>query len=266
MIDYSEGWRHELKFLLPTGFIPGLRDAFAPYVALDAYCRERDDRKYTVRSIYYDSLDLDFFFEKIDGFEVRKKLRIRTYDAPGDHDIAFIEIKRKHGRYGFKDRLKLPLDHIPGVLDLDNQNWQSMVPSYGSQRVLRRMRELSTKMNLQPTLLVTYDREAMVGLENTRHRVTFDCNLRSLKNPLLGDIFTEKMTPVITDLFVLELKFDEWMPDWMGQIIKDFDLTVGSYSKYCHGIEACWDFADLLDSAALKKSNRQNLKQKAAHG
>jgi len=52
----------------------------------------------------------------------------------------------------------------------------------------------------------------------------------------------------------------------MGRVISDFDLTVGSYSKYCHGIEACWDGADLKDFATLKAGNFLNLKQKAAHG
>jgi SPX domain protein involved in polyphosphate accumulation len=266
MIDYSEGWRHELKFLLPASLIPALRDAFAPHVALDSYCGMRSDRMYTVRSIYYDSSDLDFFFEKVDGYEVRKKLRVRTYDSPGDHDGAFIEVKRKHGHYGYKDRLKLPLGHISGVLDLGNNQWRRSVPVYGHQRILGRMRELSTKMDLNPTLLATYDREAMLGVKNSRHRVTFDCNLRSRKAPALGDIYSEDLTRIFQDEFVMELKFDEWMPEWMGLIIADFGLTVGSYSKYCHGIEACWDYADLRHSASLKKSIKPEMNQKAAHG
>lgn len=266
MNDYSDGWRHELKFVLPTSFMPRLRDAFAPHVALDFFCRSRSGQNYTVRSIYFDSLELDFFFEKMDGFDVRKKLRVRTYDAPGDHENAFIEIKRKHGRYGFKDRLKVPLGNVYDVLDLDYEDWQAMVPSYGNQRILGRMRNLSAKKNLQPTLLVTYDREAMVGVDNSRHRVTFDCNMRALKNPTLDDIFSEELVPVFKDEFVLELKFDEWMPDWMGRVIKDFDLTVGSYSKYCHGIEACWDTAELRDSATLRMPNIHQSQQKAAHG
>ncbi len=148
MNDYSDGWRHELKFVLPTSFMPRLRDAFAPHVALDFFCRSRSGQNYTVRSIYFDSLELDFFFEKMDGFDVRKKLRVRTYDAPGDHENAFIEIKRKHGRYGFKDRLKVPLGNVYDVLDLDYEDWQAMVPSYGNQRILGRMRNLSAKKNL----------------------------------------------------------------------------------------------------------------------
>ncbi|MCP4293526.1 MAG: polyphosphate polymerase domain-containing protein [bacterium] len=259
---YQEGWRHELKFRLPVSIIPRLREAFMPFVEHDAFCAKRPKNRYTVRSIYYDSNGLDFFFEKKDGLEVRKKLRVRTYDSPGDHDHAFIEIKRKHGRYGFKDRLKMPLDTVAELLDTNNDDWESVVTGLSKKRILSRMREMSKRMDLKPQVLVTYDREALLGLDNSRNRVTFDCNIRALDNPTLEDIYSEDMTSVINEEFVLELKFDEWMPSWMGCIIRDFALTVGNYSKYCNGVEACWQEIDLERLAALEIPN----KSRSAHG
>jgi len=51
-----------------------------------------------VTSLYYDTADLRFYWEKIEGSRFRRKLRMRLYGEPsecGEHTPVQIEIKQR---------------------------------------------------------------------------------------------------------------------------------------------------------------------------
>ncbi len=235
----KKGMRHELKFYLPLEMMHEIRDFTRAHVHHDPHCASLPEHSYTVRSIYFDTEDLRFYFEKLDSVKIRKKLRLRTYnDAAGDI-VVFMEIKRKFGRLGYKERLALPMTRIDDALNGKDPDQVLPDTSYRNRKVLERVRFLMQVKNLRPVVLVTYDREAFIGRSDSRDRVTFDRNIRSLLNPTLDQIFQEKnLKQFEDDCFVLELKFNESMPQWMTQLIRNFNLASGPYSKYCQGIDA----------------------------
>lgn len=55
------------------------------------------DDGYLVRSLYFDTPDEKDYNEKLDGIELRRKLRLRTY-APSEGK-AYLELKQKEGYY-----------------------------------------------------------------------------------------------------------------------------------------------------------------------
>ena len=235
----GQGMRYELKYRLPVTWQPDLRQAVARYVDPDPYCAARREGYYTVRSIYFDTDDMTYYFEKKDSVKVRKKLRVRTYNHPDADSTAFIEIKRKFGRRGMKERLSLPLLRVDDALNGKDPLRFLEVPSYRDRKTLGKIRFLMHVKSLKPVVLVTYDREAFVGRVNARDRLTFDCNIRSQIEPQLEHIFREEdLKTFENEYFVLELKFDDLMPSWMARIIKEFNLVSHSYSKYCHAIDA----------------------------
>ncbi len=233
----SEFQRYELKFRLPVELISDLRRAVSPYMEPDPHAKDRPDHTYTVRSIYYDSEDLIFYHEKLDSVKIRKKLRIRGYNRPEDGAPVFFEIKRKYGRRGFKERLSMPIGQLlPALNGVDEAT--ADLP-FLSRKVVERFRFNIVRKHLRPVVLVSYEREPMIGIDDQRLRVTFDQNIRSLIDPNLDQLFEERSLRQFEDRhFVLELKFDELMPRWMAQLMRDFDLRSHSYSKYCHGIDA----------------------------
>ena len=109
--------RHERKYVLPVEDLDDIRRDLLPHVRLDPYCENRPDHRYTVRSVYYDTRDLRFYYERADGLKTRKKLRIRTYGGPGDKAPAFLEIKRKRRKKTHKERAVIPFAELPGVLN-----------------------------------------------------------------------------------------------------------------------------------------------------
>ena len=233
----TEFHRYELKFRLPVELIPDIKRCVLPYVTPDPHAAHKPDHTYTVRSIYYDSDDLIFYHEKLDSVKVRKKLRIRGYNRPEDEAPIFFEIKRKYGRRGYKERLSMPIGQLLPALNGVDEAIADL--PFLSRKVIERFRYNILRKKLSPVVLVTYEREPLIGIDDLRLRVTFDQNIRSLIDPRLDQLFDEKNLRQFEDRhFVLELKFDDLMPRWMAELMRDFDLRSHSYSKYCHGIDA----------------------------
>lgn len=231
--------RYELKYHLPREEMAEIRKHIAPFVTHDKHSAVMPEKHYSVRSIYFDSDDLVFYFEKLDSVKIRKKLRVRTYNLAEDKAPAFLEIKRKFGKRGYKERVMLPLTSVDEALNGKQSSEVLADRPFTDRKVLDRFRFNMKVKELKPVVLVTYEREAFIGLENERIRVTFDQNIRSLINPRLDQIFEDDALRVFCDrLFVLELKYDMQMPRWMAQLIRLLDLRSEPYSKYCHGIDA----------------------------
>jgi SPX domain protein involved in polyphosphate accumulation len=241
MASMNDRMRHELKFYLPVAMIDQIRPLIANHVQHDPYCADQPDKTYTVRSIYFDTDDLHFYHEKLDSVKTRRKLRVRTYNTHTTDSIAFVEIKRKFGRVGFKDRLMLPLDKVDHAMNgVQPEKVLGDEGSFSQRTILGKIRYLLNMKRLHPVVLVTYDREAFMGLRDSNLRVTFDRNIRSLLNPTMEQIFDEEsLVQFEEDQFVLELKFGEAMPGWMANLIRKLNLSSESYSKYCTGIDAC---------------------------
>ncbi len=60
---------------------------------------------YVIRSLYFDTPDDQDFSGKIDGLELRRKIRLRTYSPQSD--FAMLEMKQKQGPYQRKRSLRL---------------------------------------------------------------------------------------------------------------------------------------------------------------
>ncbi len=237
--------RHELKFPLPVALVDEIRSRVESHVEPDPNAAGDGRAVYTVRSIYFDTEDLRFYFEKIDGRRTRRKLRIRTYGSKASATNAFLEIKRKLDRTSFKERARVPVAAVSAIL---SSRWPDPPDAAALDRVGERERRVIEKFRynmdvceLRPSVLVTYDREPYVATRGDMARVTFDMNLRSLIRPGPDDLFSERpLREFHSGGFVLELKFDEFMPRWMADLMSAFNLRSRAFSKYCHGIDA-WE-------------------------
>lgn len=66
---------------MPEEEIPTIRQALESRMNRDPLTGPQG---YPVWSVYYDSSDLRFYWEKIEGLKFRRKLRIRRYGALGE--------------------------------------------------------------------------------------------------------------------------------------------------------------------------------------
>jgi len=239
--------RKEFKYYVPMELLDPLRDRMLSHMEYDPFCEKRKDKNYTVRSIYYDTSNLKFYYEKIDGIKHRKKLRVRVYNEPESFDNvpAFLEIKRKANDTIFKERASVP---ILEANKLTNGAQISLVEkerdSYQCKLALNRFIYITKMWQLEPKALITYEREAFQDPVNPDLRVTFDKNVRSYMNPEIDDYYRENDLRTFADKhFILEVKFHIAIPIWLRQVLKDYRLHLQSISKYCNGLNM-WEEYD----------------------
>lgn len=230
-------FRSEIKFHIPCRIVPEIREFIKPYVQLDPNAIFNTEDRYVVRSLYYDTAMLDFFYEKMDGLKIRKKLRIRTYNDDEKDAIGFFEIKRRYENYILKERSKYPFDKIKKIIDFPENNWMDHDDFGRGKLALGRFLYNLMSRNLKPTLLVCYEREAYVDVFDPTIRLTLDYNIRSKAYPNLNEMFMTSMFDHHTgDHCVLEMKYDGLMPRWMRMLMTMQKIQAQSVSKYCMGI------------------------------
>lgn len=230
--------RKEYKYFVPQELQSELRKRLLQQMVHDPFCRDREQNQYCVRSIYLDTDSLLFYHEKIDGIRIRKKLRVRVYNDIEARSPAFLEIKRKFENTVFKERIKIPLPHTATVLNGANLQILNEKASFSDAATLGKFIYLIKRLKLLTRVLVTYEREAFQGIDDPSLRITFDLNARSFPNPRLEDIYREQdLTTFTGNQFILEIKFNGRMPNWVRNIVRDYRLHLQAISKYCNGID-----------------------------
>lgn len=223
--------RYEYKFYVHKHKIPLLRNIILTKLKLDDNVNP-ERKHYTVRSIYFDSIDLKHFNDKIMGLKHRKKVRLRGYDY-NPNSTVFFEVKRKYEEPGLKNRF--------------STNYYDAVNMI-NERTIRTENEDLNKFffqvmsyNLRPIVNVIYDREPYTESHRTKNnvRVTFDKNLRSVAYPTIDGLFNDdNIKPAMLDYFILEVKFDKFLPSWIRNMSESLSLKRESASKYVITIDS----------------------------
>lgn len=233
--------RYEYKYFVHISKMETLRNMILPFVKLDKFSKIMKDNHYTVRSVYFDTPEYDYYFEKIEGIKHRKKFRIRAYNDKTPESLVFFEIKRKYEIPIFKNRAVTTYDNVCNLFNNGRINDYIKNSDRFPDAVdnVRRFFYHFYNSKLRPVILVIYEREAYLGQYDEKIRVTFDKNLRSIAFPSIDELFSESRTRnVIKDQFILEVKFNDYFPSWMKPIIGTLGLKRESASKYCISIDS----------------------------
>ena len=188
--------------------------------------QNRDGEGYTIRSLYFDSIDDRDFHEKEDGIEVRRKIRLRTYQT--SPDFGLLEMKKKQGERQKKSSMRLPVEDCRKLISGDF----GVLLKYQTPFALECYSIMSMHA-YRPKSVVTYERKAFMAKEN-KIRITFDHHIRGTESNY--DIFSEHFNenPILDPyLVILEVKYNGFLLGY----IKDFldgvekqELSVGKYS------------------------------------
>ena len=216
-MDYRHEWKHEISF----GDLLTIRQRLQAVAKPDA---NAVNGKYEVRSLYFDTPSDKALREKLDGVSRREKFRIRYYN--GDLSIIRLEKKSKQGGLGCKQSENLTAEEARAVSE-GRFVWKA-----GGGRPL--LEELLWKMKTQgirPKTIVDYTREPFVYVPGNV-RVTLDYNIRTglgctdFLNPDCPTI------PAGEKLWLLEVKWDEFLPAVIRDAVQLDGRRVGSFSKY----------------------------------
>lgn len=236
LMDVEVFTRYEFKYMVDSLTYKRLVEALDPYVNTDTHGDE--EGFYAVRSLYYDTADNLFHQETLDQEIFRQKLRLRTYGNQPMSDRAFVEIKKQFRGVVSKRRTLIGLQD--GYLILDGKIKQIPANRLTScnQQILREIDFLVKFYQLQPRILIIYDRQAFQGIHETDVRITFDCNLKRVTQNFQFEPaqYGERILPA--DAFVLEVKVDRRMPLWLARILSELQCFKRRFSKYATGTEA----------------------------
>ncbi len=234
--------RYERKYLVPYKMLDSLRARVNTFARPDIFAEETESDlpQYTVRSIYYDTRDLQFHQEKIEGVELRKKFRIRCYNNSEPGTVAVLEIKKKIQNRVQKHRAFVNWKNVPELL-LTADIEKYMLPDNTGKNLEDASRFFfhMKKRNLMPTVLIVYEREAYHGLLDSGVRITFDKNIRSFSYPAINDMFRESnLRHLFRNHFIMEIKyFTDKMPQWAMSLVQEFRLRHEALSKYAIGFD-----------------------------
>lgn len=223
--------RYEIKYLMPADAVPTLRHALAARLDVDSHGVSGG---YGVWSVYYDTTDLRFYWEKIEGLRFRRKLRIRHYGdrfTVDDDTTVFVEIKQRVNRVTQKRRIALPYRLARGLCD------QRVMVSPGP--FVEEVLELVSGLDLRPVAITGYQREAFVGRgAEVGLRVTMDHRVRGRDRDFHLDADAENRLIVPARLAVVEFKANERVPYWLTDLTAELNMSVVRMSKYCQSVEA----------------------------
>jgi len=217
--------RQEKKYLINMEQYYYLSRRFSNLLMEDAHS---SGDGYLIRSLYFDTIDDGDFEEKIDGVDLRKKIRLRNYGE--NPQTAKLEMKQKQGMLQKKRSLTLNKEESLRLISGDYSVLLGFESDFAG--------ECFGLMNMRcylPKAVVMYRRKVFIAHEN-EIRITFDHNITGSESNF--DIFSNDfVSNTIFDPFlvVMEVKFNGFLLSYIKDIINEVDASELAVSKYCLG-------------------------------
>ncbi len=218
----QQGYRHEYKFLISKASALLLKSRLPAFMGRDPHAGPTG--QYTIRSLYFDDPSFTAYEEKMSGISDRTKYRIRYYNY--DDSFIHLEKKEKHESLTRKTGQTISVADAQAL----EQCLLSGCPDHpkGLTEELR----LHIARGMRPRVLVDYDRTPFVCSAG-QTRITLDENIRT--HPYDGHLFASPhaMIPVLEEnQVVLEVKFNDFLPGYLSQILEDIPKVNLAISKY----------------------------------
>lgn len=178
---------------------------------------------YMVRSLYFDSIYDNDYFDKISGLEVRKKIRLRIYSP--EQKTVKLELKQKQGSAQKKISLSITKElaeemihgHYTGLAELN------------SDLALTFYQILETGL-YRPKCIVEYHRIAFAE-ECNDTRITMDSEIGM--SPFCDYFFDKQLSLIpVREETVLEVKYNGFLLSNIKQVLDFADASELSISKY----------------------------------
>jgi len=215
--------RQEKKYLISLDQYYYLSRRFAKLLMED---NNSSGDGYTIRSLYFDSINDRDFEEKIDGVDLRRKIRLRNYGP--DSKSAKLEMKQKQGILQKKRSLSLSRAQSGRLIKGDYSVLLESDSDFAG--------ECFGMMHMhcyRPKAVVSYTRKVFVAKEN-EIRITFDHHIKGSETDF--DIFSDSLVEnMLFDPFlvVMEVKYNGFLLSYIKDLVNEVNASELAVSKYC---------------------------------
>lgn len=220
--DKKYQFRYEYKYICTVSQMVILEHRIASILPLDSNVGEKG--YYTISSLYFDDYSNRNYYENQNGTDPREKFRIRIYN--NQLDQMKLELKRKER--GKTQKFSCPLTKMQyhalmsKELEISQDNPDLLNKLLMQQKISR----------LEPKVIVEYDRVPYIRREGNV-RITFDKHMSSSDSvEYFGEDSMPRRSIMPTGMHLLEVKFDEFLPDYIYRVLQMNDLDRTAYSKY----------------------------------
>ena len=219
----NEVLRQEKKYAINIADGVILRGRLGTVMLQDAH---NGAQGYQIRSLYFDTPDDQDFHDKLDGLELRRKIRLRTYSPRSD--FAMLEMKQKQGPYQRKRSLRLSREDAERLCRGDYSPLQRYPDPFAAECY-----GLMHCRCYQPKAVVEYHRQAFIAREN-HIRITLDSQIVATEAGF--DLFSPQLPMYwVMDPFrmVLEVKYNGFLLSYIKDLLDRVERSELSVSKYC---------------------------------
>ncbi|MFD5092770.1 polyphosphate polymerase domain-containing protein [Amycolatopsis thailandensis] len=227
--------RYEIKYLVPVAEVARIQPTIEQRLDRDPHS---DATGYGVWSTYYDTRQLRFYWEKVEGLKFRRKLRLRHYgdrfDVAGETPV-YVEIKQRVNRVTQKRRIRLPYrDALRLCAGKEPEEYDASARGF-----VEEVLDLVHRLDLRPIAMTGYQRQAYLGRgAELGLRVTFDQRVRGRDRDFHLATDAENRFIVPPRMSIMEVKANERVPYWLTDLTAEHNLQVVRISKYCQSVEA----------------------------
>lgn len=179
---------------------------------------------YEIRSLYFDNIKDKALLEKINGVNLREKFRLRYYNG----DTSFIVLEKKSKVNGLCAKSSVPISENEAKKIIDGDiDWLAE----SDNELLNEFYSKTKSQLLKAKTIVDYTREAYTYPAGNV-RVTLDYNIRSAMKST--DFLNPQCVtvPVCAKTTVLEVKWDEFLPDIIRDAVQIDNARTAAFSKY----------------------------------
>lgn len=218
-------FRHEMKHEITYSDMLALRARLSAVMQSDPHAR---NGSYEIRSLYFDNVYDKALREKVDGVNNREKFRIRLYN--GDSSHILLEKKSKINGLCSKQQMKLTYEQAEAFANGDHPITENTTAQTGSSVLTDLIAKMDSE-GLRPSTIVDYKRDPFIYAPGNV-RVTIDYDLRTgmkCTDFLNPDCVT---VPVPDSPAILEVKWDEYLPSIIRDIVQIPSTHTSSFSKY----------------------------------
>lgn len=205
----------------------GNSDARERVIAIvGAYCLPDDKYKEgIVNSIYFDTVSFSSYFEKANGDNIKRKIRLRWYGS--DEELssivpAFLEVKGRQGSARNKIRLDINVPRELLLTAFDNFDITDFVSAFGAKLGYPITREWN------PVCRISYHRQRYFDVPSSS-RISVDWDIHS-------HAFNRRLfpwaCPISLEKMVCEFKNKGGTPPPWSEKMVQCGLSFGSFSKY----------------------------------
>lgn len=222
-------WRHELKYLCYESELRILEKSLQLILHRDIHASVNG--VYTVSSVYFDSLSRECYYDNENGTDPRYKFRMRTYNHSEDRVALEKKIK-------WRSKTSKKYCLIDPMICREVLEGAELTNHVGQGKALDDwIIERNAKI-LKPTVLIEYVRTPYVyKLGNVR--ITFDRFISASRN--VNGLFSSEVSKIAvlpTGRHILEVKYDDYLPDPIYNILDTGHMQQITFSKYYLGCKA----------------------------